>query len=249
MPTPFTHLHISLRLLDDALMPSVIRAYLGAHRSDFLLGGVVADQRPESGARSDTHFYEYTRPMPDHPWREMLRQHPTLQEPASDAHHVFLSGYVAHLAADEYWSRHMLKPHFAEADWGTDIRGRFYLLHLLLITMDERDQSRLPEYIGQTMRESYPQNWLPFLSDEKICDWRDFIAYQLEEDDSQTLTIFGGRIDTKPEEVRALLDDSAYMQRELWDHVSQQLLSEIETKLYAFAREQLLVYLNEFRYP
>ena len=199
MPTPFTHLQITQNLLHDPLVPEIIRDLSQQYYSDFLLGGIVADQRPEGGKRADTHFYEYTQPMPDNPWREMFRQNPSLMIPKSPAHKAFLSSYVAHLAADEYWSRYMLKPHFADADWGGDIRGRFYQLHLLLITMDERDEKTLPEDTGKHILGASPSGWLPFMSDAKICEWRDFIAHQLSEHDSQTLVIFGGRINTSAE--------------------------------------------------
>ncbi|MEL7435276.1 MAG: zinc dependent phospholipase C family protein [Chloroflexota bacterium] len=246
MPTPFSHLQITQRLLDDEAVPQSIRAFARDYRPDFLLGGIIADQRPEGGKRADTHFYEYTKPMPDNPWREMFRQHPSLKTPKSDAHKAFLMGYVAHLAADEYWSRYMLKPHFAESDWGEDIRHRFYLLHLLLITMDERDEKLLPAGIGAVMQACEPHSWLPFMSDSKIQDWRDFLAHQIDDHDSRTLEIFGGRIKTPAQKVRALLDDDEYMQRELWDNVSRDTLAELEVALYAFSREQLLVYLDEF---
>ena len=246
MPTPFTHLKITLRLIGDPQVPQTVRDFATAHRADFLLGGIVADQRPEGGKRADTHFYEYTQPMPDNPWREMFRQNPSLKNPKSEAHKAFLSSYVAHLAADEYWARYMLKPHFANGTWGSDIRERFYLLHLLLITMDERDENLLPDSVGQEMLGCQPHQWLPFLSDSKICEWRDFLAQQINEDDSQTLVIFGGRINTSPEKVRALLDDHDYMQQKLWNNIPRQLLAQTERELYFFARQQMLTYLDEF---
>lgn len=245
MPTPFSHLQITLRLMNDPLVPEDVRQFINQHRSDFLLGGVVADQRPDGGKRADTHFYEYTKAMPDNPWREMFRQYPSLEAPTSEAHKAFLTAYVAHLSADEYWTRNMLKPHFAELDWAEDIRARFYQLHLLLITMDERDEQLLPKGIGAVMKDCLPDSWLPFLSDELIGDWRDFIAEQIDENDSQTLVIFGGRIKTKPEKVRELLDDEGYMQSKLWDNVSRKTLADVEDKLYQFAREQMLVYLGK----
>lgn len=245
MPTPFTHLQITLRLAQDPTIPIDLRQFIHRNYSDFLLGGVIADQRPEGGSRADTHFYEYTQPMPDHPWREMFRKNPSLNPPKSNAHHAFLLSYVAHLSADEYWSLYMLKPYFADGDWGTDIRGRFFLLHLLLITMDERDELLLPEGIGAIMQASQPDDWLPFLSDDLIRKWRDFIAEQIDEHDSQTLDIFGGRINTPAQEVRALLDDSEYMDSKLWKNVSHEVLADVEVKLYEFAREQLIIYWQE----
>ena len=246
MPTPFTHLHITNQIYNDATLPETVRAVLHNAQPDFLLGGVVADARAYPGAdRSITHFYRYDRAMPDNPWREMLRQHPVLTDIHHPEHTAFLAGYVAHLAADEYWSRNMLKPHFAENDWGAGIRDRFYILHLLLIYMDERDEARLPDGIPQLMRQSIPHNWLPFMDDRVICDWRDFIAQQLE-GESETLNIFGGRISTPPQKVREMLDNATFMQQRLWDNVTPETVAQIEADLYIFARERMLTYLDEF---
>ncbi len=245
MPTPFTHLYIASRLLHDGHVSAAAQAILAAHQPCFLLGGIVADQRLEGMERADTHFYHYTRPMPDNPWREMFRQHPTLMQPKSEAHHAFLMGYVAHLAADEYWSRHMLGPHFANGEWGEDRFDRFFVLHLLLIWMDERDEDRLPQETADLLRQCFPNDWLPFLPDDGICDWRDFLADQLE-GESETLRIFGGRIRTEPHVLRVMLDDSDLMQGRLWDHVTPTVLANLEAQLYDFSRDQMETYLREF---
>lgn len=245
MPTPFTHLEMSLRLLADPVIPVSIRESLDAYRADFLLGGIIADARPESGKRADTHFYEYTQPMPDNPWREMFRQHPSLLSVQSDAHKVFLAAYVAHLAADEYWSRYLLHPHIAMAGWGDGLRDRFYMLHFLLIHMDERDEKRLPAFVPSNLRQSEPQTWLPFLGDNLIRNWRDYIAKQLETE-SDTLNVFGARIETSAEKMRQLMDDSDWMQKRLWQHVTPALLSETEANMYEFSRQQLLIYWDGF---
>jgi len=244
MPTPFSHLLISHLLLSDGALSSTAQQMIQADRPAFLLGGVVADARPNGSQRSDTHFYHYTEPMPDHPWREMLRRYPALQQPKSDAHRAFLAGYVAHLAVDEYWSRYLLRPHIAEADWGKDIYDRFFVLHLLLIYMDERDENQLPEAIPDTLRQSIPDEWLPFIPDQTICEWRDFIADQIL-GESQTLAIFGARIKREASELRELLDDANFMEQRLWGNITRTLFSKIEASLYQFAREQMEIYLAE----
>jgi len=246
MPTPFTHLRITHRLLEDPEIPNTIRALLDNYRADFYLAGVVADAHPKGMSRSDTHFYHYTEPMPDNPWREMFRQYPGLKAPQSSRHQVFLMGYVEHLATDEYWSRNFLKPHIAEADWGRDIYDRFKTLHLLLIYMDERDEKCLPPSIAPLMRQSEPHLWLPFLPDDAMRDWRDFIADQLQTGISQTLQIFGSRIQISPEQLRKMLDDTHLMQERLWNNIPPSLLADIEERMYSFARQQMLIYYNEF---
>jgi hypothetical protein len=243
MPTPFTHLRITEKLAVDPQVPSVLRAMFQDERPAFLLGGIVADQKAFAGAdRQVTHFYRYDKPMPDNPWREMFRKHPKLLQAQSDAHRAFMAAYVAHLAVDEYWSRYMLKPHFANGVWGEDLRWRFYVLHMLLVWMDERDEEALnQDTIGQLL-QCQPNDWLPFMADGQICSWRDFIADQLQ-GTSQTVSIFAERIGTTVQDFRAMMDDEAWMQENLWQHITHELLADIEAKYYVFAREQMLMYL------
>ncbi|MDQ7026835.1 MAG: zinc dependent phospholipase C family protein [Anaerolineae bacterium] len=242
MPTPFTHLLISHRLLNDRALSQKTRRLITAHPSDFLLGGIIADARPAGGKRADTHFYHYTEPMPDNPWREMFRHYPSLRQPLSTQHHAFLAGYVAHLAVDEYWSRYMLKPHFADSDWGEDKNDRFFSLHLLLIHMDERDEKALESAIPSRLRQSQAHHWLPFLTDSEICEWRDFIARQLETE-SQTLPVLGKRIQTSVADLRRIMDDTRKMQSRVWDNIAPSVLAHIEAEMYTFAQEQVEIYL------
>lgn len=246
MPTPFTHLRIAQHLLDDEALPQTVRQMLAASMPDYLLGSIIADARVHPGAdRELTHFYRYDKPMLDHPWRLMLTDNPVLTQPQSAAHRAFVAGYVAHLAADEYWSKHMLKPHFAESDWGENMRWRFFVLHLLLIHMDERDEEGLPTGISETLRKSQPKaDWLPFMPHDVVTEWRDFIAEQIE-GESQTLEIFGKRIMRTPDELREMVDSDITMQTYLWKHIPPELLNSIENELYAFARSQMQIYLDE----
>ncbi|MBI5668358.1 MAG: zinc dependent phospholipase C family protein [Chloroflexi bacterium] len=243
MPTPFTHLAAAQRLLaDDALAPS-LRVLLETERPAFLLGSVAADAHPPGGRREDTHFYTYDRPLTESPWRVMLRRHPTLQPARSPAHRAFLAGYVAHLAMDEIWTRHMLAPHFALGEWGT--RGfRFLMLHALLITMDERDLMLLEPWQHPALAAAQPDEWLPFLPDSTLSDWRNFIAEQIKPGGaSQTLQVFGARINKTPDELRLILDSPEQMHL-LWENVTPAILADIEAQMYNHAREQMGLYLD-----
>lgn len=247
MPTPFTHLAIATRLLNDPALPEDVRSLLTASLPAYWLGSVVADARPTPDAdRETTHFYRYDRPMQDHPWRVMMQQNPGLMSPGSEAHRAFVAAYVAHLATDEYWSRYMLKPYFAQGDWGDGLRDRFFVLHFLLVYMDERDLADLPVSIPRLMKQCEPDNWLPFIPDRGIREWRDFIVSQIP-DHSQTLEIFGNRIQHPPHAMREKLDSTEWMQSRLWQHISPQLLQHIEDEMYSFAREQMCVYVREMR--
>ncbi|MCU0512569.1 MAG: zinc dependent phospholipase C family protein [Anaerolineae bacterium] len=245
MPTPFTHLEIAVRLLHDPALNAPAHRLIDGEYAAFLLGSICADARPSPRAdREVTHFYRYDRPMVEHPWRVMLAQHPALARPATPAAQAFIAGYVAHLATDEYWSRYMLAPHFAGGTWGHSLQWRFFVLHLLLIFMDERDLKTLTAALAHTLQQAAPQHWLPFMSDAVLCDWRDLIAQQIT-GDSLTLEIFGGRIFTPPAQLRQMLDSPEVMHEHLWAHITPALLHTVEADMYAFSREQLLCYLAD----
>ena len=240
MPTPFMHLRIAYKLLADDDVPGDAHEIIAADLPAYLLGSIVADARVYPGAdRELTHFYRYDRPMPDHPWCEMLRQNPTLVQPKTVAERAFVAGYVAHLGADEFWSRNVLGPYFANGDWGDDLHRRFFILHLLLITLDERDEACIPADAADLLRQGVPHNWLPFMDDGVIEGWRDYLADQLT-GISETVDIFAQRVHREPVELRRMVDDPQQMYDLLWQHISPELMAELEKSMYIFSRQQLI---------
>jgi len=250
MPTPFTHLESAQRLLEDDHIPPQTRAALADELPAFLLGNIAADARTESGLkREDTHFYSYDKGITEHPWRVMMHVHPSLETAHDSAQRAFLAGYVAHLSMDEWWSLHMLGPHFAAREWAPR-QTRFLMLHILLIYMDERDLNRLLPWQYETLSAAQPENWTPFMSDKILSDWRDFIARQIKEAGaSETLAVLGSRINMQPPELRAILDSPAQMESDLWQHISPALLADVEADMYRHAREQMLAYWSESEQP
>ena len=249
MPTPFTHLEITQRLLQDTEIPLAFRDLLSVQRSAFQLGSVVADARVANGVgREVTHFYDYRIPMPDHPWRVMFADYPILNTPKDDSHLAFLAGYVAHLLTDEVWTLKMVKPKFFDPEWeGVDPFDKFVTLHLLLIYMDERDEVKLESWQADELSQSRPNHWLPFIPDSVLCSWRDLIADQIKpEGDSQTLNIFGKRLKLETSYFRGQLDNPDVMLDRLWRQVPQSLLEIVETQVYKFTRDQLIRYLMQF---
>lgn len=246
MPTPFTHLEIAQRLIDDPVVPEAIRSAAANTAGAFLLGNIAADARVGNGSRrEDTHFYRYGEPINLPPWREMLRQYPSLNAPHSTAQRVFIAGYAAHLSVDEYWTRNLTHPYFAHSDW-SDQRERFYMLHILLISMDERDLDKLESWQPAALHGAEPNHWLPFASDDDLRYWQHLIYDQIKPDgQSRTLEIFGGRINKTPEAMRAILDDDEQLRRRLFDHVPRTLLADVESGMYTYARQQMVSYWRE----
>jgi hypothetical protein len=249
MPTPFTHLETAQRYLADKQLPSDMRARLSAERSAFLLGSIAADARIGAGVpRETTHFYAYDRPIDERPWRVMMQRYPALHSAHSPAQRVFLAGYVAHISIDEYWTLNMVRPYFVKREWNTTSRDfRFLMLHIILSYMDERDLSLLDAWQYESLCAAEPSGWLPFMDDDSLVGWRDFIGEQIAPGgESRTLALFGERIAKRPEDLRAILDSPEQMQQGLWANVPRDDLARVEAEMYAFAREQMRLYLEEF---
>lgn len=248
MPTPFTHLVAIHGLLQDPLLPNEIGLALSTEQPAFLLGSVVADARiPVRDSREATHFYSYVKPITIPPWRVMLEKYPALIPPQSPAHRAFLAGYVAHLAMDTVWALEMLAPHFVQREWGKSREYRFFMLHFLLVYMDERDERLISPQLVDNFALVQPQAWLPFMSLPIIAEWKHLIYDQIKPNgDSDTLRIIGERIGCTPYEMRCLLDDAQWMQDELWAHIPLITLQAIEQRMKEVARQSVIEYWHEF---
>jgi hypothetical protein len=246
MPTPFTHLAFAQRALRDPALDEPIRALLNTERGAFLLGSVAADARVGAGApRENTHFYAYGEMTSEKPWQVMLRHNPDLWQPRDAAHAAFVAGYVAHLAMDEHWSRHMVAPHFFHSDWVSS-GHRFLMLHVILITMDERDFALLEGWQAGALRSAQPRHWLAFMPDIDLCAWQDLIYRQIKpEGASETYAIFAPRVRMTADELRGIMDTEEKLDDGLWQYVPRATLAAIERDMYRFALAQLRAYLGE----
>lgn len=250
MPTPFTHLAFARRLLADQQQAPALRTLVETQWPAFLLGSVAADGHVLAGVqREDTHFYSYDRAISQHPWRVMVNRHPALLTPESAAQQSCIAAYIAHLSMDEIWSLKMLRPQFVEREWAPR-QQRFVMLHVLLIAMDERDQVSLPATTANDLHAAHPRGWLPFMGDDALNAWGDLIYRQLVPGGvSETLDIFGPRINMTPPELRAILDSPEHMEQDLWAHIPPSLLKSIEDEMYHHAVAQMTAYLHEAKAP
>ncbi len=112
--------------------------------------------------------------------------------------------------------------------------------------MDERDRALLDQALAACLQAAEPDQELPFMDDAVLRQWRDLIAGQIAPGGvSETLDIYGVRLGKSPDDLRAMLDSPERMQSDLWANISPKLLAQVETHMNAFAREQMLTYLNE----
>lgn len=246
MPTPFTHLFIAQRLLEDDAIPEWQRRLLSAETGAFLCGNIAPDAQSIAGLpRDHTHFYGYAQDLGGAaPWRVMLSHFGELWKPRTLAHQSFIAGYITHLSIDEIWSREMVAPHFFGREWA-DLSKRYIMLHVILIYMDERDQSQLADWHASRIHPVSPERWLPFLPDNALNDWKALIYQQLKPGGkSETLNIYSRRVKMSPDALRTLLDSEEEMERKLWLNISHTLLHAVEESMYEYARDQLIAYLN-----
>lgn len=246
MPTPFSHLVAAQSILDDPAVAPDVRRLINDHAAAFLLGSVVADGHFLGKLRRDeTHFYSYDRPITLTLWRVMFEKYPSLWHAADEDQRAFLAGYVFHLTMDEVWTMDMLHVYFAQGEWGTR-EQRFLMLHVLLIDMDERDQALLDDRSFAAMLDVQPGEWLTFMSASVLRQWADLMYRQIKPAGrSETLDIIAPRVGMTPAELRAVLDDHARAERELWAHIPRAALAQIESRMRDRARAEMLTYLQQ----
>jgi len=226
MPTPVMHLTLAEEILHgDALAPAV-RRLLIQQRGPFLLGHTAPDVQTISGQRRDeTHFYTIPRTT-DRPAHETLfATYPVLAcaEALLPAQAAFIAGYIAHLLLDELWLTDIFLRYFWQ-EWGTRCE-RLFLHNVLRTWMDREDQQRLDGSVAAVLREAKPQGWLPFVSDEHLRAWRDWLIEQLGPGRSvQTAEVFARRMGVSVVEVEAVLSSPQQMEERVFRHIPRAAL-------------------------
>jgi hypothetical protein len=183
MPTPVNHLILAQEMIAAGRLSAAARRLLESHWGPFLLGNTAPDAQTVTGQpRYDTHFYRIP-PSGETPAREaILTAHPALARPdrLTADHAVFLGGYLAHLLADEAWWRDVFDPFFGlSAPWGA-WKERIFLHNVLRTHLDREDQAQLNGSAGPALATAEPRGWLPFVSDDALCAWRDLLVTQLQ---------------------------------------------------------------------
>lgn len=248
MPTPFMHLRAAYRFLNDPAVPASIRAELGSSENlgAFLLGHVAPDARVSGGlSRDSTHFFAYQPVVNPDAGDAMLAEYPALKN-ATGAQRAFIAGYLAHLRMDVIWCEVMLFPNFYQKEWGGDPETRYNMLHVLLCYLDEQDYRQWSSDFAPALRDAQPHGWLPFLSDTDLQAWQQIVARQICEGcESETLAVLGKRVRIKEAGLRALLSDPLQMQTNLWDHVSQAIVADVEARMYSAMVAWIIRYTTE----
>lgn len=229
MPTPFYHLSLALDLRVGAAASLPAAAW-----GPYCLGHVAPDAQTVSGqTRTATHFFDVPMRDATPAWRAMFRLHPELSRPAGLAPEraAFLAGYLCHLALDQLWIEEIFDPIFGEeAAWAT-FPERLFLHNVLRVYLDRLDLPRLTNGMQADLNAVQPWGWLPFLADDALRRWRDFVAGQLVEGAaSQTIAVFAGRMGRPPTDFESLLQSPADMQARLFDRLPFDRLADFRRR-------------------
>lgn len=215
MPTPINHLVMGQELFQSRLLSPSVQELLEAHFGPFLLGHTAADVQTVSGQpRHETHFYDIPPSNRSPAYRTLLDAHPDLNNARllDSDHAAFVAGYLAHLLADEAWWSEVFYPFFSPAaTWGSWDERKF--LHNVLRThLDREDQGRLGEEVRNSLARAEPRNWLPFVDDQALRMWRDWLVEQLRPDSRvMTAEVFARRMNLPVGEVEAALESTHRM--------------------------------------
>lgn len=249
VPTPFYHLSLAEELLRQPTLPGRVRNFLEGQRGAFLFGSTAPDVQEISGQRREaTHFFDLPIPRgAPLPWEAILQSHPALAVPHAlpGAQAAFLAGYLCHLQADWRWVVDIFAPIFGPTCTWETFHRRLYLHNILRAYLDLRVLPGLPWVTGASLSSASPCDWLSFVKDRHLCEWRDFLATQLQPGAAaQTVEVFAARQGIASEEFYALLASEERMQSEVFIHLSYQQVELYRQRLIEENLQLLCAYLS-----
>lgn len=234
MPTPIMHIALSEEILAGGDLPPAVGASLRENQGAFILGSTAPDVQTVSGQRRrETHFRAIP-PVDDRPAHTILLEtYPALaranQLPPSQA--AFIAGYLIHILVDELWLDGVFRPYFL-AEWPSSPYPysiswpeRSFLHNVLRTWLDRQDQSRIGRHVGPLLRQVTPRGWLPFVADEHLWAWRDWLAEQLTPGHTvQTAAVFAQRMGIPVAEIEAVLSSATAMEERVFRYVPRRVL-------------------------
>lgn len=235
MPTPVMHLALAEEILGGDLLSPATRCLLARQRGPFLLGHTVPDVQTISGqGREETHFYTIPRSTDRPAYEALFAAYPRLAraEMLSPTQAAFTAGYIAHLLLDEIWLDDIFLRYFMAREWAS-LRERLFLHNVLRTWMDARDQRRLNGSVAVALRETKPQGWLPFVADEHLRAWRDWLVEQLAPAHSvQTAEVFARRMGVPVTEMEAILRSPGQMEERIFSRIPRAALQSFHDTGY-----------------
>lgn len=233
MPTPFMHLHIAEMIREQAGENGRFASILSASWPAFYLGSVAPDCQEIAGiSREATHFYGVP-PQPDNQaYPRMLATYPQLADGTAlpPAQAMFVAAYSVHLMYDLIWFREVLVPYFVNAKrWAAAFEERLMVHHVVLTYLDKLAYESLPETAVSTLSSAQPDHWLPFVSDEVLCQWQNLLVAQLEPaGELSTINVYADRLGITPAAFATNLNSPNWMDAHVFQFIP---IEEIQAKM------------------
>jgi len=219
------HLASAQEILADDL-PARVSCLLNEQRGAFLLGNTGPDVQTVSGqAREETHFYAIPRTSRRPAYQTLVAAHPQLvrvdELPASQV--AFVAGYVAHLTLDEIWLEDVFLRYFSgdEGSW----RERAFAHNVLRTWMDAQARRKVDDTVIVALKNAALDGWLPFVADEHLRQWRDWLIEQLAPGHHvQTAEVFARRMGVSAGEIEAMLRSPEQMEAQVFRRIPRAAL-------------------------
>lgn len=226
MPTPATHLALAGDILRRSDLLITARRLLTREPGPFLLGHTAPDVKAVSGQRrEECHFYTIPRTSDRPAYEALFDAYPSLAhiEALPLPQVAFVAGYIAHLLLDELWLDEIFQRYFLR-DWGP-LRERLFLHNVLRTWIDRREQESLDGTVTRTLREAEPDRWLPFVDDEHLHLWRDWLVDQLAPGrNMETAEVLARRMGISAAEVEAAARSGQQMEERIFRHIPRSAL-------------------------
>lgn len=236
VPTPFYHISVAEDLLSHPDLKENIRELLTGEIAAFFFGNTAPDVQVISGQRrEETHFFQVpVEPGAITPWEQMILHYPSLANGRRLPPHqaAFIIGWMCHLQADWYWVKNIFTPIFGyHASWG-DFASRLYLHNVLRSYLDFQIHQRMNGKISGFLRQAQPEMWLPFVKDEHLSFWRDYLVRQLQPDSKiETVEVFAARQGISTEAYYHLINSEQQMDLEVFSHIPRRVVENFYQEL------------------
>lgn len=201
-----------------------------------MFGNTAPDVQVVSGyPREVTHFFKL--PIRSHDpfaWEACLNEHPDLVRSirSSTEQAAFLTGYLCHLQADWIWVLDVFMPYFGlRSKWET-FPKRLYLHNVLRSYIDQYVLPGLTNEVRSRLEETVPKNWLPFVRDEFLLQWRDFLASQLQPGaEIKTVAVFARRQGISSHEYYSLMNSEEQMEQQVFSRIPRESMKHYRQRL------------------
>lgn len=107
-----------------------------------------------------------------------------------------MSGYLVHLVWDEIWADDVFIPLYRDSAIWPDWESRFIHHNALRVHLDRESYAALDrDGVAAALESVTPVQWLPFVPDAALKEWRDWLAIQLRDPSSvETAAVFAERM-------------------------------------------------------